>query len=241
MTTVSSLARLWPQPILKLVSILALAQAAGCGDGDADRPAARTAAADGSADASLEKTCVSMEPDFFNAFHTPGRVCVESVPDEATWKSISIEEGKEDRIRSTKWFVPRTLPAKIPPTFLDANTWAAAMPSGGGGSVVSRPWHMIFAVMYLDGSPAKPAYVGADRVAYTGNLVEVVIGREVVFGYELHDSATISCQEQQMLHQRLRELFSLRPLARVVISRDPPAVPELPPDGCQVDTVVLDM
>lgn len=80
---------------------LALSFALGCTSSDATTVGTETVCAD--AEARLGK-----------------RVCVHAIPDRALWESISFSARAVDQARTTKYLVPATEDAPLPPVFVDA-------------------------------------------------------------------------------------------------------------------------
>ncbi len=145
-----------------------------------------------------------------------GRVCVEAVPDRATWESISIPESPgSSLVRVTKFFLPAAEAAGIPPSYLDANRWIAGADGGAPQGTLAEPWHLAFAKQFLP-HPRDPmeAYLGARRVAWAGYLVEVQgQGQGRVFAYEIADGA-LPCDLQARIHAEVTRTVGLRPLYR---------------------------
>jgi hypothetical protein len=153
-----------------------------------------------------------------------GRVCVEAVTDPETWASITLPGRPGGEIvRVTKFFLPAGDAAGIPPSYFDANRWAAGGGDGGGrGDVLSDPWHLLFAARFLPriGGPTD-AYLGPRRVAWAGILAEIEVqGVGRVFGYDVEDGA-LPCEVQTRIHAELSRSFALRPLYRWLVITSP--------------------
>jgi hypothetical protein len=165
----------------------------------------------------------------------PGRACIEAVPDESAWESISVPEGHHELVRSTKYFLPWRNDVRIPTSFLDANTWIT-MVSFREPVASANPLHMLFATVFLTTTPPWNAYTGADREAVTGNFFELAPeGQGRSYGYTVHDPAFLSCDQQKQVHQEIRAAFALGPLNRLVLMTG-----DEPPAGCQIPLLVIE-
>ncbi len=180
-----------------------------------------------------------MQPELEKSRPGFGRVCVEAVLDRATWESISVPERPgSDLVRVTKFFLPATEAAGIPPSFFDANSFMRDSGENGPGGTLSRPWHLYFASHFLPlRSPPTSSYWGPTRVAYAGYLAEIeVTGVGRVFGYYV-EADDYPCETHKRVHADMAEAFTLRPLYRSVFG--PLPSPNKLPAGCDVPTLVL--
>ncbi len=209
-------------------------------DGGPPAPDARAAAPAADARAAGTKwTCASMEPVMEDLRAGFGRVCVEAIPDRATWESISVPERPGSEIvRVTKFFLPAAPAAGIPPAFLDAHRWSGLVGVGQPGDLLQQPWHLVFATQFLPrkGNPSD-SYVGPDRVAWAGYLAEIeVSGIGRVFGYYIEEDR-FPCDTHKRIHADMARVVGLRPLYRTVFGPIPS--PNKTIAGCDVPALVL--
>lgn len=182
------------------------------------------------------RTCESMEPTLASATGTQGRVCVESVPDLATWQAISLPENAVDVQRSTCYFLPHTRDANIPPSFLDSSTWKK-FPKAPGMRAYAA-WHLFFGHLFLAG-PIPDVYLGTNRKAIAGIVVEVRTATgDTVFAYSIQGES-LGCDEEKKIHAEFQRLFQQRPLFRLLIEGSERQLATPPPTGCAIPVFVL--
>jgi hypothetical protein len=161
------------------------------------------------------------------------RVCVEGVPTREVWTSISVTGTSKTVLRETKYFLPFRPSARIPPSFLDARSFDATG---------APTWHLLFAMEYLHPS-GFAGYIGPDRIAVAGDLIEVMLPVQgPVFGYSIEDAPGLTCDEQIAIHEQLQSLIALRPLSRFgrmggMLGSVVLAAP--PPPGCPISFIAL--